>query len=80
LKPGDLSEPVKTQFGYHLIKVETHQTKSFDEMKPEIEKHIRPEAAQKALEALEKQSGVQLDPEFFGTAPAPAPSLVPAAK
>jgi peptidyl-prolyl cis-trans isomerase C len=80
LKPGDLSEPVKTQFGYHLIKVETHQTKSFDEMKPEIEKRIRPEAAQKALETLEKQSGVQLDPEFFGTAPTPAPSLVPAAK
>jgi peptidyl-prolyl cis-trans isomerase C len=74
LKPGELSEPVKTPFGYHLIRVEAHETKSFDEMKPEIEKRIRPDMAQKALDELQKQSGVQMDPEFFGTAtPPPAP-------
>jgi parvulin-like peptidyl-prolyl isomerase len=78
LKPGELSEPVKTPFGYHLIKVEAHEAKSFDEMKPELEKRMRPDLAQKALEDLQKQSGVQLDSEFFGTAtPPPAP---PAAK
>jgi peptidyl-prolyl cis-trans isomerase C len=75
LKPGELSEPVKTPFGYHLIKVEAHETKTFDEMKPELEKKMRPDLAQKALEELQKQSGVQLDPEFFGTATPP-----PAAK
>jgi peptidyl-prolyl cis-trans isomerase C len=79
LKPGDLSEPVKSPFGYHLIKVETHETKSFDEMKPEIEKKIRPDMAQKSLEELQKQSGVQMDPEFFGTAPA-VPPAPPSAK
>jgi peptidyl-prolyl cis-trans isomerase C len=78
LKPGELSEPVKSPFGYHLIKVEAHETKSFDEMKPEIEKRIRPDMAQKALEELQKQSGVKLDPEFFGSAPVPPPPAAPA--
>jgi peptidyl-prolyl cis-trans isomerase C len=78
LKPGELSEPVKTQFGYHLIKGEGH--KPFEEMKPEIEKRMRPEAAQKALDQLQKQAGVQLDPEFFGTAPTTPPAPPAAAK
>ena len=36
-KVGDLSEPIKTQFGYHIIQVQEHTNKSFDEAKPEIE-------------------------------------------
>ena len=67
MKPGELSEPVKTQFGYHLIKVETVGTKSFEDAKPEIEKRIKPEMAQKNMQDLEKKANVQLDPEFFGT-------------
>jgi len=42
LAVGQVSEPVKTQFGYHLIKVEEHDVKSFDEVKPELEKRMRP--------------------------------------
>lgn len=36
LKPGEISEPVKTRFGYHLILLEEHipeHTKSFEEVK-----------------------------------------------
>jgi parvulin-like peptidyl-prolyl isomerase len=68
MKPGDLSEPVKTQLGYHLIKVEAHDFKSFEEVRPDLERRMRPELAQKALEDLQKKSNVVLDPEFFGTA------------
>jgi peptidyl-prolyl cis-trans isomerase D len=41
LKQGELSEPVKTSFGYHLIKVTElipAQTKPFDEVKEELRK------------------------------------------
>ena len=72
LPAGQVSEPVKTQFGYHLIKVGQHDVKSFDVVKPELEKRIRPELARSAVENLQKQTPVILDEGFFGPAAAPA--------
>lgn len=43
LKIGELSEPIKTQFGYHLIRVEAIEPsviKSFDEVKESIKSKI----------------------------------------
>ena len=68
LAPGQVSEPVKSQYGYHIIKLESKETKTFEQMKPEIEKKLGPEQAQKAAEALEKNAKVVFDPEFFGLA------------
>ena len=68
MQPGDLSEPVKSPFGYHLIKVEARESKSFEEVRPEVERRIRPEQAQKTLEDLQKKTPVVLDPDFFGLA------------
>jgi len=65
LKPGELSEPVKTQFGYHLIKIEARLNTTFDEAKGDIERKFKPEAAQKAIQELEKKMNPVLDPEFF---------------
>lgn len=67
LNAGELSEPVKTPFGYHLIKVEAKRTKTFEDAKPEMERRLRPEMAKKALDEMEKKEGVVLDPAFFGT-------------
>ena len=66
LKPGEVSEPVKTQFGYHLIKVDSRQN-SFEDAKSDLERRLKPEMAQKAVADLEKKSNVVYDPEFFGT-------------
>jgi len=65
-EPGKVTEPVKTPFGYHLILVETHATKPFEDVKPEIENKIKPEAAQKAIADLKKKVDVVYDPAFFG--------------
>jgi peptidyl-prolyl cis-trans isomerase C len=71
MKPGDLSEPVKSQFGYHLILVVSHESKSFEDMKTELEGRVKPEQTQKAIdkaiEELQKSNPAVLDPEFFGT-------------
>jgi peptidyl-prolyl cis-trans isomerase C len=69
MKPGELSQPVKSQFGYHLIKLEDKTAgKTFEEARPELEKRMRPEVAQKSMEELQKNGSVALDPEFFGLA------------
>lgn len=63
-----VSEPVKTQFGYHLILVEQREAKTFDEIRPELEKKMRPELAKQALENLKKTTPVTLDESYFGPA------------
>jgi peptidyl-prolyl cis-trans isomerase C len=71
LPVGQISEPVKTKYGYHLIKVEQHDTKTFDEVKADLEKKMRPELARSAVENLRRQTPVILDDSFFGPAPVP---------
>ncbi|HTX35940.1 MAG TPA: peptidylprolyl isomerase [Bryobacteraceae bacterium] len=68
LKPGEISQPVKTQFGYHIIKLESKETKTFGEVKPELERRMLPQMTQKAVEELVKQANAVMDPEFFMTA------------
>lgn len=69
MKPGEISQPIKSVLGYHVIKLESKSmTKTFEEAKPELEGKARPEIARKAMEDLQKTDTVVLDPEFFGTA------------
>jgi peptidyl-prolyl cis-trans isomerase C len=63
---GQMSEPVKSEFGYHLILVESHKTKSFEDASPEILREVGPEQAKKGLEALKKKTTVVFNETYFG--------------
>src|SRR5581483_1944108 len=53
---GQVTEPVKTVYGYHLILVEERKSKPFEDARGEIEQKIRPEMGQKAIDALKAKT------------------------
>ena len=71
LKPGDISEPVRSPFGYHIIQVESHSVKSLADAKADILAQLKPSVARKEGQALLTQTPYTIDDAFFGPAPAP---------
>jgi parvulin-like peptidyl-prolyl isomerase len=66
---GELSQPVKTTYGYHLIKVEERKpTRTFEELRPELERNVANEASRKFVEELKAKTKVVIDPDFTETA------------
>ncbi len=66
LPVGEVSQPVKSPFGYHLIKVESHGAKPFDEVKASIQKQLPGEMAQKALSDLKAKNPAIYNDAYFG--------------
>lgn len=83
LKVGEYTkEPVQTQFGFHVIKLEDRrkqQPPAFDTVKDQIKQAVVGEKFQLALLALKKDAKIDIkDPKFAAPA-APAPGAAPAA-
>jgi peptidyl-prolyl cis-trans isomerase C len=63
---GQVTEPIKTAYGYHLILVEERKSKPFEDARGEIEQKVRPDIGQKAIEALKAKTPVVYDDAYFG--------------
>lgn len=77
LKPGDVSEPVKTQFGWHVIKIEDKRKKGappFDSVKDRIMAALVQQKTQQTIKDLRAKAKVEfVDPDVKKAMESPLP-------
>lgn len=75
-KAGDVVGPVRTQFGYHIIKVDSHEYQPFAEVKAALEKQERQKKVQATLDAMKTSANPTFNEAYF-TPPAPPKPAMP---
>ena len=77
-KVGEVTEPVRTQYGYHIIKVDKHDFTPFENVKAFLERNERQAKLQAKLDEMKTAMKVTYNDAYF--TPPPAPPAQPEAK
>ena len=86
MKKDEISEPVRSQFGFHVIKVTDHkdgETVTLDKAKPKLLTFLKQQKRQgeieKVVKAIREKADVKINLPEAPKAPAPAEAIVPSA-
>lgn len=75
---GTLTPVVRTQFGYHVIRVDDRSTIALDQVKGELEKQVRQQKLSEMIEKMQADSPATFSEEYFGAAAPATPAAPPA--
>ena len=74
-KVGEITPVVKTQFGYHIIKVDEKISTPFDTVKATLDKSIRQKRVHDQLDAMKAAAKPTFNEAYFATPVAPAAAV-----
>ncbi|MDX1582700.1 MAG: peptidylprolyl isomerase [Thermoanaerobaculia bacterium] len=66
LDGGETSDPVETQWGFHVFQMASRTTPSFEEIEEQLGRQARQLWTRVAVEDLREEAEVEFDEEFFG--------------
>jgi parvulin-like peptidyl-prolyl isomerase len=69
LKPGEVSPPLRTQYGIHLFMTGTPVAQPLEEVRPMLEQTMRQRQLEQTLARMRAAARVDFDPKYFGPPP-----------
>lgn len=75
-KPGEVTPVVKTEFGYHIIQVQSRDAAPLTEVRPQLEQRLKQTLLQARLDQMKTAQAVTFDDKYFAP---PTPPTPPAA-
>lgn len=66
LKENEISHPIKTRYGYHLVRIIKRSDNSFEDARRHIVNLLKSQIVDQQIDAMRKAQPVVLNPAFFG--------------
>ena len=65
LNTGEISQPVKSEFGIHIFRLDERRPAPYEQVKSIIVRKLQQDAVTAAIDKLEKSARVEKDPKYF---------------